>query len=374
MYELIERYLGRIVAESTPEKPIWNIENIRFGKKPKWNYIDGCMVTALIEYGKITGDTKYCDFAEKFIDYYVQEDGSLLGCDLSGNALDDICEGRVLFDLIESTGKEKYKLAVAKLKAQLDSQPRTKDGNWWHKAIYPNNVWLDGVYMAQVFSALWQKECGNADYSDIAMQLTNIRKYMFDSEKQLYYHGMDVSKKAFWADKNTGCSKNFWLRAIGWFAVALADIADITAGSDTAVLASDLLSELAAGIVRYADPESGMYCQVVDRADKPGNYLETSGSAMISYAMLKGARLGILPEEYRKAGKRTFDGIVSKYLKETPEGISLGGICLVAGLGPENNRRRDGTFEYYISEPVVENDAKGTAPFLLAYTEVIRGK
>ena len=187
----------------------------------------------------------------------------------------------------------------------------------------------------------------------------------------LYYHGYDASRQAFWADPVTGCSKSFWLRSIGWFSVALADLLEIVGESERERLAA-IFTELMAGIAQYADEETGMYCQVPDQPGRQGNYLETSGSSMIAYAMLKGARLGILDKEYAAKGQKTFSGIVKKYLSFTEDKLNLGGICLVAGLGPESNRRRDGSYEYYISEPVVENDAKGVAPFILCYTEIKR--
>ena len=195
---------------------------------------------------------------------------------------------------------------------------------------------------------------------------------MYDEEKGLYYHGYDASRCAFWADPVTGCSRNFWLRSIGWFAVALADLCEILPdGEDNRKLRA-IFRELMSGVARYADEATGMYWQVVDQGGREGNYLETSGSSMIAYAMLKGARLGILDKEYTAKGEKTFRGIVEKYLSFSDGALNLGGICLVAGLGPENNRRRDGSYEYYISEPVVENDAKGVAPFLLCYTEIKR--
>ena len=162
---------------------------------------------------------------------------------------------------------------------------------------------------------------------------------------------------------------------MGWYTVALADIIGyLEPGSDREELAG-LLREAISGIAQYADPETGMYYQVVDQGGREDNYLETSGSSMIAYAMMKGARLGVLDETYAAAGKKTFDGICGKYLSVNAHGrLNLGGICLMAGLGPENNRRRDGSYEYYISEPVVENDAKGVAPFLLCYTELMRAQ
>ncbi len=374
MYKKIDLYIDRLISESTPACPMWNIESIRMGKAPHWNYIDGCMITAMLAIYEITADKKYYDFAENFIDYYVNEDGSILGYDINKYNLDDINEGRVLFYLYEKSGKEKYKRAIEKHKKHLDTQPRTEGGNFWHKLIYPNQIWLDGIYMAQVFSAMYQRANGK-DFSDILNQIKNVNKYMRDPQSGLYYHGMDVSKSIFWADKQTGLSKNFWLRAIGWFTVALIDIIDIC--DDEAVRGElvAIFGDLISCLEKYRDSESCLYWQVVDKGGMEGNYLETSGSSMISYAMLKGARLGVIDKRYAMLGKETFDGICKRYLEINDKGeLNLGGICLVAGLGPENNPRRDGSYEYYISEPVVENDAKGVAPFILSYTEILRQK
>lgn len=372
MYKKIDKYIDRLIAMSKPDAPFWNIEAIRHGKPPHWNYIDGCMITSLLTIGDITGDAKYFDFAENFIDYYVQEDGSILGYDKLKYNVDDINEGKVLFGLYEKTKKEKYRLAIELQYEQIKEQPRTITGNFWHKKIYPNQIWLDGIYMAQVFSAMYAKYYLNEDYSDVIAQISNVGKYMRDEKTGLYYHGCDCSKSIFWADKETGLSKNFWLRSIGWFSVAMVDIIEL-AGADKVADIVSIFKQLMSDIKAFRDEESGMYWQVVDQPGRDGNYLETSGSAMIAYAMLKGARLGVLDESYASLGKGTFDGICEKYLdvNENDE-LNLGGICLVAGLGPEDNPRRDGSYEYYISEPVVENDAKGVAPFVLCYTEILQ--
>lgn len=373
MYESIDRYIDRLIGESTPEKPMWNIENIRHGKPAHWNYIDGCMITALLAASEITGRQEYAEFAERFIDYYVNEDGSIRGYSMDKFNLDDVNEGRVLFDLYRTSGKEKYKKAIYLLHEQLEKQPRTVTGNFWHKKIYPDQVWLDGIYMAQVFSTRFNEEFGSADHSDMMKQILNVRKYMFDTNKGLLYHGIDMSGKVFWADKETRCSANFWLRAIGWFAVALADIIGYISNDSDREKLVGIFREVIDGVAKYADPKTYMYYQVVDRGGSEGNYLETSGSSMIAYAMMKGARLGVLDRKYAVFGRRTFDGICERYLRVSLDGkLELGGICLVAGLGPEDNKRRDGSYEYYISEPVVENDAKGVAPFVLCYTEVKR--
>lgn len=372
-YKNIDRYIEQLLQGSSPDAPLWNIESIREGKAPHWNYIDGCMITALLSANEITGEEKYAAFAESFIDYYVSEDGSIRGYVQEKYNLDDINEGRVLFDLYQRTGKEKYKKAIFLLRGQLMKQPRTVTGNFWHKKIYPNQIWLDGLYMAQVFYVRFQKEFGGGDHSDTVSQFRNVRKYMFDEGRKLYYHGMDCSKTVFWADRETGRSKNFWLRAIGWFCVSLADILEELDGGEAKEVLSGIFREAVEGIAQYADAATGMYYQVVDCGGREGNYLETSGSSMIAYAMMKGARIGVLDKKYAAAGRKTFGGICDRYLKISADGeLNLGGICLVAGLGPEGNRRRDGSYEYYISEPVVENDAKGVAPFVMCYMELKR--
>ena len=372
MYEQIDAYVRGLIEKSSPEYTAWNIESARQGKQASWNYIDGCMITALLAMSEITGDTRYFDFAEGFIDWFVLDDGTIKTYDRIKYNLDDINEGRVLFPLYEKTGKEKYKKAAETLYRQLEEQPRTFEGNFWHKAIYPNQVWLDGLYMAQPFYALYEKHFGGGDYGDTLSQIENVRAHMFDEKKKLCYHGYDASRSAFWADPVTGLSKNFWLRSIGWYAVALADLCEILPEGEAGSRLREIFAELIAGAAAYADEETGMYWQVPDQGGREGNYLETSGSSMLAYAMLKGARLGILGKEYAARGEKTFRGIVEKYLSFTDGELNLGGICLVAGLGPEKNRRRDGSYEYYISEPVVTNDAKGAAPFVLCYTEVRR--
>ena len=371
MYELIDAYICRLVRESSPQRTAWNMERVRQGKSAHWNYIDGCMLNALLSLSESTGEPLFADFVLTFTDAFIADDGTIRTYDPSKFNLDDINEGRILFPLYQRTGQEKYRLAADRLARQLRDQPRTEEGNFWHKLIYPDQVWLDGIYMAQPFRAMYEKHFGNGDYSDIVKQIETVRARMFDPQKRLYYHGYDASKSVFWADPATGCSKNFWLRAIGWFATALADLLEIVDD-----LAGDRLKpifvELMEGIAPYADPETGMYYQVVDQGGREGNYLETSGSSMIAYAMLKGARLGVLSREYAALGQRTFDGILRRYLKAEGEDVELGGICLVAGLGPADNPRRDGSYAYYISEPVVKNDAKGVAPFVMCYTEIIR--
>ena len=369
----IERYVEQLLAESTPERPLWNIEKIKEGKVNGWNYIDGCMMIALLNMHRITGQARYYEFAEHYLDYYVFEDGSIRGFKEEEYNLDNICEGRVLFDVYAMSGKEKYRKAIDTLYGQILRQPRTHEGNFWHKAIYPNQVWLDGLYMAQVFYSRYIAEfLDGKGYEDIHRQFRTVREKMYDPQTGLYRHGYDASGEAFWAGEN-GCSQNPWLRSLGWFSAALIDVtADIAPGNDE--FRNDMIAiarELAQNLLPYIDKETGMLWQVPNQIGREGNYPETSGSAMVAYFYLKGARLGILDASYAPIGAGIFQSICDRYLTETDGKLGLGGICLVAGLGPQNNRRRDGSYEYYISEPIVENDAKGLAPFLMCYTELL---
>ena len=371
MYENIEQYVLSLVKRSTPERTVWNMEHLRQGKGTSWNYVDGCMLTALTNMAEITGNEEYAAFVDRMLHYFIEEDGSIKTFDASKHSLDDINEGRVLFWKIGHSDDPKYQKAIELLAAQLEKQPRTQEGNFWHKAIYPNQVWLDGIYMAMPFLAMYNRQKGRG-YADIVAQIKNVEARMKDPKTGLYYHGYDAGKSVFWSNPHTGLSQNFWLRAIGWFSVALADLIDILPkGAERDELVR-IFANLMESLRVYADAETGMYYQVVDKGGQDGNYLETSGSCMVAYAMLKGARLGALDGPYAKLGQKTFDGVIQKYLSFENGQLNLGGICLVAGLGPENNRKRDGSFAYYISEPVVSNEAKGLAPFILAYTEIKR--
>jgi len=227
--------------------------------------------------------------------------------------------------------------------------------------------------MAQVFYAKYTSQYEDcAGYEDIRRQFRTVREKMFDPETGLYRHGYDASGEAFWAGEN-GCSQNPWLRSLGWFSAALIDVTnEITPDyGEFRGEMEGIARELAENLLPYIDKDSGMLWQVPNQIGRSGNYPETSGSAMVAYFYIKGARLGILDASYAAVGKKIFQSICDRYLTESGGKLNLGGICLVAGLGPENNRRRDGSYEYYISEPIVENDAKGLAPFLMCYTELL---
>lgn len=401
-------YIDGLLEKSTPDLPAWNIEKLKGkGGRSAWNYIDGCMIKAVLEMYAITKEERYLRFADDFVDRKVSEDGTIAGYDVNELNIDNINAGKTLFELYDLTGKEKYRKAIELVYSQIKKMPRTVQGSFWHKNIYPDQVWLDGLYMCQPFYMEYETRFNNKrNYDDIYRQFKLVEENMLDARTGLYYHAFDCSRKMFWCDKYTGLSQNFWLRAIGWFSMAMLDTLDKAdpehanaqgkpCGTEDTAIAPERSSgtedtltspenafcissydslkqqyiSLMKAMERYMD-ESGMWYQVVNLGGMEKNYLETSGSAIMAYSYLKGSRLGFLPEKYRELGKKTFEGICDKYLYEDETGLHLGGICLVGGLG--GPKKRDGTFAYYMSEPVVNDDAKGVGPFLLAYTELLR--
>lgn len=374
--EILDRYIDQLLKKSSPQAPAWNMEHIKGGLKSSWNYIDGCMVKALLDLYHITKEEKYLAFADSFIDYFVQEDGSINSYDPEECNIDNVNAGKTLFDLYNLTGKEKYRKAIDTVYSQLKLQPRTSSNNFWHKMIYPNQIWLDGLYMAQPFYMQYELTYnGGKNCQDSIQQFLHVRELMRDTRNGLYYHAYDDSRQSFWCDKVTGLSDNFWLRALGWFAMALIDTAEImpeSLASEKAQLIA-IYQELIDAMLPYQDEETGMWYQVVNRGGIAPNYLETSGSAIFAYAIMKSVRLGFLNESYFQYGRKAFDGICKKYLSEEDGELQLGGICLAAGLGNSKGKHemREGTFDYYMKEPVVKNEAKGVAPLILAYVEIL---
>ena len=370
--DILDRYIDQLLEKSTPQAPVWNLEKIRAGKKPSWNYMDGCMIKAIIELYHITKNEKYLQFADDFIDYFVNDDGSIQSYDPKEYNLDNVNAGKTLFDLYQLTGTEKYRKAIDTVYSQLQGQPRTSTGNFWHKMIYPNQIWLDGLYMAQPFYMQYEvtyNDCKNC--ADSFNQFENVYNLMRDTRNGLYYHAYDDSRQMFWCDKVTGLSSNFWLRALGWYAMALIDTMEIMPESLSKEKArlNAIYKELIDSMLPYQDEETGMWYQVVNRGGIKPNYLETSGSAIFAYAIMKSVRLGFLDESYFQYGEKAFSGICRTYLSEENGELQLGGICLVAGLG--NKEMREGTFDYYMREPIVKNEAKGVAPLILAYIEIM---
>jgi len=380
MNKKILDYTISLMESSTPERPAWNAELLMGHVDFKWNYVDGCMMKAILDIYEATGDKKYLNFVDEFVSYYVSEDGKILGYDKEEYNSDHINGGKVLFPLYFITGKEKYKRAIENLHSQLLTHPRTPAGNFWHKKIYPNQVWLDGLYMTLPFLAEYETRFNQSHgIKDIVKQFTNVYNSMRDEASGLLFHGYDETKEAFWADATTGLSKNFWSRSLGWYIMALVDTAvqiDEQQFDERETLIR-YLKEVSDALIKASDPKTGMLWQVTSEQGREGNYLETSSSSALAYALMKGARLGFLPEFYIDKGKKVFNSIVEQKLKTSDDKLPvLTDVCLVAGLGVYSGKGdyelRDGTYEYYVSEPRVENDAKGTAPFLMAFAEIIR--
>ena len=372
--QLLDEYIDYLMAHSDSAHPAWNLEMIRSWKSNKWNYIDGCMITGILERYEITGEARFLDFADRFLSGFVEEDGRIRTYDPAEYSLDNVNPAKNLFTLYDLTGKEKYRKALELVCSQLSTMPRTPEGNFWHKLIYPNQVWLDGIYMALPFYMEYEKRFdAQKDCQEICQQIARVEARMRDQKTGLYYHGYDASRKMYWADPDTGCSPNFWLRAEGWFILGLVDVLeimkDLPMGAERVHL-QHMLLDLAKALSKYQDP-SGLWYQLIALPELAGNYLETSGTALISAALLKAVRLGFLPESFRAVGEKAFYGIVDHRLTKNADGTPcVTGICLVGGLGGEQHR--DGSAAYYLSEPVVQNDAKGVGPLLLAYTEMLR--
>lgn len=371
--DTLGKYVDYLIEGSTAAAPLWNIEMVRSGKPNKWNYIDGCMITACLSLYKTTGEERFLEFSKNFLDYFVKDGGVIETYSPEEYNLDNINQGKNLFTLYDLTGQKRYRDAIETIRGQLETHPRTKEGNFWHKKIYPWQVWLDGTYMAQPFYMEYETRYNKMKGClDSYRQFMNVQKYMKDPVTGLYYHGYDESRSMYWANPQTGCSANFWLRAMGWFLVAMVDVLERMDEQlyfeCRAIM--DMLKAAADAMLPFQDEETGMFWQVIDKPGVAGNYLEASGTALFAYAMLKGVRLGFLPKRFAAAGEKAFFGTCDKYLGVSKDGkLQLSGICLVAGLGGAT--RRDGSLEYYFSEPVVENDAKGVGPLLLAYTEIL---
>ena len=343
--------------------------------KTSWNYEDGCVLVGAIRLYEATQKEAYRKFVLSYLDRRVEPDGTIPSFSVSQYSIDNINAGKALFFGLKETGEEKYRKAIEFHMERLKGHPRCKCGNFWHKEVYPNQIWLDGLYMAQPFYMAYEKEFDHyAHLSDITSQFQNVRKYLYDSSKGLYYHGFDESRQQPWCDPQTGLSKNFWLRAMGWYLMALVDCIELCSEElyEHYRVLVDILREAITGLLKYQDPETGLFYQVIDHPEVDGNYLETSGSAMVACSILKGVRLGALDEKYRETGIRIFESLVQRELRETDGTLHLCDICRVAGLGP--GEKRDGSIAYYLSEEICMDDSKGVGPFFMAYAEYVRAK
>jgi unsaturated rhamnogalacturonyl hydrolase len=341
---------------------------------PRWHYVEACIMKAYLDSYAQSGNEDEYLFVKQFIDSLYNENGTIAEINPAYYSIDQIRMGSVLLTLFGKEKDPKYKHIIDLLYNQFKTYPRTASGNFWHKENYPNQVWLDGLFMGQPFYVEYIRDYAPVkDYSDTFKQFENVRKNIFDEKRKLYLHAFDESRTMFWCDKTTGLSPNVWGRAVGWFVMALVDVLELFQNESVQTgLLKDLLRETIDGMLPHQD-KSGMWFQIVDMETNPENYLETSGTSMIAYAILKGVRLGYLGAEYQKFGMKAFEGTTGKYLRESNGEMLLGGICKSAGLGkhPDTGVIRDGSFRYYVfGEEVVENNGHGVAPFLMAYNEI----
>ena len=338
----------------------------------KWDYVHGLVLLSFEKLYKSTGEIKYYDYVKDYADLLIDSTGNIATYKFSNYNIDMINAGKILFDLYATNEDPRYLNAMNTLRKQLAEQPRTTVGGFWHKKRYPNQMWLDGLYMGSPFYAQYTVifEDGKG-IDDVANQFIQMNTHARDEATGLLYHGWDESKEMDWANKETGTSPNFWSRAMGWYAMALVDVLDyFPEDHPKRELLIDYLNQLAIALTSVQD-ESGLWYQVTDMGDREGNYLEASGSSMFAYALAKGANKGYLPATYLDVANKAFDGLTNLLIKVDEDGeIHLTDVCAVAGLG--GNPYRDGSYEYYVNERRQDNDPKGTGPFIMAALELDR--
>ena len=365
-------------AQSTAEKmaatvmTIWKDSLFTDPSKPaKWTYDQGVILKGIEGLWYKTGDGKYFNYMQKCMDFFVNDIGEIRTYKASDYNLDNVLCGRILLLLYNVTGKDKYYKAALTLREQLKTQPRTNQGGFWHKKIYPYQMWLDGLYMAESFYAEWAATYNEpAAFDDIAHQFIEMEKHARDTKTGLLYHGWDESKQQKWANPQTGLSPHFWARAMAWYGMALVDVLenfpDANKNKDSI---KAILKRFADAIQKVQDPATGLWYDIINLPTAKGNYFEASASSMFVCAITKAVRLGFLPVPYLTISKKGYDGILKKFVITDVNGqTNLNGTVSVSGLG--GNPYRDGSYEYYMSEKVIVNDPKGVGAFLQAANEM----
>lgn len=344
----------------------------REGRRVKWDYTAGLVTLSLLKLNEVVPDEKFVAFSKDTIGSFITPEGKIQTFKMEDYNIDNVAPGRTVLWLYRITGDERYKKAADLLRAQLAEHPRTSQGGFWHKQRYPYQMWLDGLFMGAPFYAEYAKRYSKDprdEYADVVKQFRLINEHLYDAKSGLYFHGWDEKRVQEWADRTTGTSSNFWGRGLGWFAMACVDTLDYLPKNyaDREVIIQTL-RQVCDGVVRWQDGESGLWWQVMDQGGRGKNYLEATASAMFVYAMAKGVNDGYLERaKYTNAIERGYRGLTQRLMKRTDNGgVSLTQCCSVAGLG----YGRDGSFDYYMREPIVENDWKGVGPFILAGIEM----
>jgi len=357
----------------TAMEQLWQDTTVLKGPKgPRWSYDMGVVLEGAAAVWRNTGDGKYFKYIQSSMDAYLDKEGNITTYKPDDFNIDNIKNGRALLLLYKVTGQQKYLLAATKLYDQLQKQPRTKEGGFWHKKIYPNQMWLDGLYMGEPlyaeYARLMKKD---AAFDDIAKQFILMEKNSRDPKTGLLYHGYDESRTEQWADKATGRSPNFWGRAMGWYIMALVDVLDnFPADHSQRKELLAILNRTATAAVKYQDPKSGVWFDILDMPNRKGNYLESSASSMFVYGLAKGVRKGWLAPSFMVAANKGYAGLKKEFIEKAGnERINLTKTVSVSGLGGKP-KYRDGSFDYYISEKVITNDPKGMGAFVCAAAEM----
>jgi unsaturated rhamnogalacturonyl hydrolase len=337
----------------------------------KWNYEMGVVLQGFDRLWHSTGDFKYYQYTKKILDKFITEDGKIKTYKFEEYNLDNIPTGRQLLTLHQTQNIKKYREAADLLFKQTEWQPRTKANGYWHKLVYPTQMWLDGMYMAQPFRTDYAVMTNKTEvFDDIAEQFIIMEQKARDEKTSLLYHGWDESKLQKWADPTTGKSPNFWSRAIGWYIMALVDVLEnFPQNHPRQKELVTILNRTAAGIVKYQDPASGVWWQVTDKGSEKGNYLESSGSAMFVLGLAKGVRLSYLPDSYKNAAQKGMEGLIKQFVEKDADG-TIHYTKAVGGAGLGGTPYRDGSYEYYVKEPYRTDDLKAIGPFLQACVEV----
>ena len=337
----------------------------------QWHYEHGLQVMAIQKAAEATGDNRYQRFVSDWIDHFVQADGTIRTYRVDEYNIDQINAGKLLYGAYERTGNKRYRKAIELLRGQMRTQPRNNANGFWHKQIYPYQMWLDGIYMAGPFLSEYALRFNEpSTFDDVVHQMMLIEKHTRDEKTGLLYHAWDESRQQRWCDPQTGLSKYFWGRGVGWYVMAIVDVLDHLPREHAHrpdLIA--ILDKTAAAIVKVQDEATGLWYQILDMPERAGNYLEASASTMFVYAFAKAVREGYLPQDYLLSARRGYQGLLKTLIKIDSQGLlTLEGVCSVAGLGGEPYR--DGSFEYYVKEKVVPNDPKGVGPFILAALEM----